>query len=75
MTIELSSGHVFADGSVKAVGPLEKGEYWCLFRVYGVGFTVDIHYEYNAHDAKGFEEAAAVGEARYLETKKRLLNG
>lgn len=44
--IELHTGHVFAEGSVKAVGPvacayIPHGDF--NVRVHGVGFTVDIH--------------------------------
>jgi hypothetical protein len=41
--VELSSGHVFAAGSVKAVLPLDAPRFGhARFTVVGVGFTVEI---------------------------------
>lgn len=40
--IVLSSGHVFAKGSVGAVGPFWQADFDCSFTIYGVGYEVVI---------------------------------
>ncbi len=50
-TVELSSGHIFAKGSVKAISPIQKtlckpddpDFYGDSFRAIGVGFIVNFH--------------------------------
>jgi hypothetical protein len=43
--VELSTGHVFAKGSVRAVGPTDYG-----FKVYGIGFTVPVEVSWHAYE-------------------------
>lgn len=52
--IELSTGHVFASGSVRVVGPLilvsSPGESRYSFSVLGAGFVVEIHIAFSTFD-------------------------
>lgn len=82
--IELSSGHVFAKGSVQAVGPLTnslKGNLRAFeFKVIGVGFVVEIEYAWIAQWKKyekfhGIAEFDADAIALRQEAIDKLLAG
>lgn len=66
--VELSSGHVFAKGSVRCITPFEGDAYdveaW--FKIVGVGFEVLIHEDYIndslAEQAQRYKKLAALRE-------------
>lgn len=83
--VELSSGHVFAKGSVKALSSLFLKDGYAQFTIFGVGFTVNLHAEADGNieclSYRSIEKQRIIIQAfesfwkdLYQEAKEKLLN-